>query len=92
MAAGSGQVTVIEFLLNRGVIITPVGSAGNALTAAAGGGHINAMTLLLSHGAGINMHISSADDTYETPLQAAASGGYLDAMKMLLNRGCTKLK
>lgn len=40
-AAGKGQVTVMEFLLNRGARIVPVGTSFNALAAAAGGGDIS---------------------------------------------------
>lgn len=42
------------------------------------------MTLLLNHGAGVNIDISSAEIDYITPLQAAASGGYLEAIKLLI--------
>lgn len=85
VAASNCQIDVMQLLLDRGINVneTPAtGARRTALQEAAMGGHIDAIILLLRHGADINVAFGG-----RTALQAAAGGGHFDAMKLLLRHG-----
>lgn len=85
LAAANCQIDVMQLLLDRGINVneTPAtGTRRTALQEAAMGGHLDAITLLIRHGADINLAFGG-----RTALQAAAGGGHFDAMKLLLRHG-----
>lgn len=59
------------------------GRFGTALQAAAGGGHVKVVTVLLESGADVNLQ----GGDYGNPLQAAATGGHVLVIEALLQAG-----
>lgn len=85
LAASNRQIDVMKLLLDRGINVneTPAtGARRTALQEAAMCGHLDSITLLLRHGADINVAFGG-----RTALQAAAGGGHFDAIKLLLRHG-----
>jgi len=81
-AASCGLSGLMEYLIStRGEDVNAkCGVHGSPLHAASRNGHLNAVSLLLDHGADLNM-------TEKTALCAAYRGRHLEVMRLLLDRG-----
>jgi ankyrin repeat protein len=55
--AGAGSRSAVQLLLDRGADVTVAGKTSTALSAAAYGGHLDVVSLLLEHGADVNHRI-----------------------------------
>lgn len=84
-AAGGNLIAVMKILMNRGVDIHDTSASQTAIHAAAAGGHLDAINLLLDSGGNVNNYART--DRSQTALHAAAAGGHLDAVTLLLDRG-----
>jgi len=86
LAASKGFTAVIETLLQRGAKLEAPGSShkDRPLHRAVGGGSIDAVKLLLSHGATI-----AADKYGYTPLHTAAAVGNVAVARLLIDHGAT---
>ena len=74
----------MEFLLERGADVNAQGGLyGNALQAAAAGGHLSIVEFLLERGADVNVQ----GGYYGSALGAAAAGGDVEIVDILLKRG-----
>ena len=86
IAAISGNSDMISYLISKGADVNQIpheGAGGSALSWASSVGHIEAMTILLKHGADVNKR----DVNDWSPIHSAAADGQLDAMKILLENG-----
>ena len=88
VAAYKNQVRVVRELLARGAAVDAKLQGDNvqtwtALTKASDLGHVDAMRLLLEHGAGVNAQCDSGF----TPLMAACRKSQLGAVRILLDAG-----
>ena len=79
-AVWDGDAKALALRLDAG------GKVGTALHAAAEGGQLNMVELLLNARANIN----HADEEGETPLMSAAKAGELEVAKLLCTRGATR--
>ena len=86
-AASCGLSELMEYLIStRGEDVNAkCGVRGTPLHVASRNGHLNAVSLLLDHGADLNM----TDDRERTALCAAYVGRHLEVMRLLLGRGAT---
>ena len=72
--------SLLEETTNSRSFTSTVRIGGECLAAAAGGGHLKVVRLLLDHGVDV-------EATGGTALQGAASGGYLKIIRLLLENG-----
>ncbi|KAL0632593.1 hypothetical protein Q9L58_008524 [Maublancomyces gigas] len=83
-ACGQNRVPAAKLFLERGADFNVNGGHyGNALQAAAVGGHQMVVVLLLGRGADVN----NCGGSYGNPLQAAAHGGHKTVVGLLLHSG-----
>jgi uncharacterized protein len=84
-AAGSGEISLLDFLLTHGVDVNTRGQYGqSALGAAAEAGQMEAARLLIDRGASLDNRTTIS---YETPLTEAAQMNRTSMVKFLLDRG-----
>jgi ankyrin repeat protein len=83
VAARHGRMTVVEYLLSRGVKLHHHDEEYSVLHEAARYGHYETVSLLLARGAHVN--ISECDGT--TPLKEAAEYGHCRVARLLLKKG-----
>ena len=82
ISARHGNVTILDFLIGHDCPVnTSGGRYGNPLQAAAFHGHIEALQILLDHGAD-----PFAAGKFEDVFQAAIAGGHEDLIQSLLSR------
>jgi ankyrin repeat protein len=80
-AAANGDLEVMELLLEHHAAPNVMTDKGSALTRAAGGGHLQAVDLLLQAGA----DVAACEGV--TALQVAVSGGFAPVVQKLLQAG-----
>lgn len=84
VAARSGHLDTVAFLLERGANINTVGTGKDtAITSAAMNGHLNVVEFLLDKGADITAGRFGSG----TPIREAALAGHLEVVQLLLARG-----
>jgi ankyrin repeat protein len=83
-AAKSGDVEVLEQLLEQGVTVRAEFEGTTALYTAAREGHTDAVVLLLEHGAAVNITDSRSGNP---PINAAAGRGHTSVVRSLLQGG-----
>lgn len=83
-AAKSGNVEVLEQLLEQGVTVRSELEGTTALYTAAREGHADAVMLLLEHGASVNVTESRFGNP---PINAAAERGHTSVVRSLLQEG-----
>lgn len=87
LAAGMGNLEIVQFLLESPVNEDPGLLRGNNFTplhAAAMNGHTKVVEYLLDKGAGPN--VQTIPQKY-APIHSASFGGHLETIKMLINKG-----
>ncbi|KAJ5805009.1 hypothetical protein N7474_010896 [Penicillium riverlandense] len=83
MALFRGRARIAKAMLKRIPDINESGGPfGNAIQAAAYGGHVAMIELILCHGGTVHL-----EGRYGTPLRAAALGGHDHAVQLLIDRG-----
>src|SRR4051812_31654100 len=83
MALFRGRARIAKAMLRRIADINESGGPfGNAIQAAAYGGHLPMVELILSQGGSVHL-----EGQYGTPLRAAALGGHDQAVQLLIDRG-----
>lgn len=88
MAAYSGNLQLVDFLLAKGADCTAKNNSGYvALSFAARNGHLAIGKKLLFAPLGIGTINTKSTRSHETPLMQAVYGGHIDFIIMLLDRG-----
>lgn len=90
-ACGSGDVTLVQLLLDSGAVVDGNGKRwghvpdekASALHMVSAKGHQPVARLLLQHGA----EIEKEDETSRTPLQVAAHAGHVSLVRLLIEAG-----
>ena len=96
-ACAVGHASVVDALLRAGADVAAVATDGeSAVTAAARGGHTDALRLLLDHGADPNARCSAQahggrPTAYRAgaPIVLAARAGHAEVVRLLLDRGAS---
>lgn len=88
LAAGKGNAAMLRLLLANGAVVADEAAVDSALCAAARGGFIEAMEVLLAAGARLD-HVSRAY-AGETPLLAALHAGHTEVAERLVAAGASR--